>query len=383
MKKSSSFYLKFIIVCCIFFLLAGCSNINSESKNGKMTADTVQQKENIDSKAEKIVASMSLSEKIGQMMMIGVRGKEINDDSRYLLNEYHMGGIIFFDRNMQSQEQVRKFTEDLQKNSNEKAPLFIAMDEEGGRVVRMKNDLTPPPSQQKIGQSGKVEDAQKWAIEIAKSLKQMGINVNFAPVADVGSNDTRSYSKDAKIVTKFVRGAAKGYEQENMIYALKHFPGIGKGKVDSHQDISAITASEKTLQSEDFLPFQTIVKENNPYNYMILVSHLKYTALDENNPASLSSEIITNILRKKMGYKGIVITDDMEMGAVSKHYDFSELGVKAVQAGADIVMVCHEYPHEEEVYMGLLDAVKKGEISQNRIDESVKRIIKVKLQHLL
>ena len=383
MKKSSSLYLKFIIVCCIFFLLAGCSNINSESKNGKMTADTVQQKENIDSKAEKIVASMSLSEKIGQMMMIGVRGKEINEDSRYLLNEYHMGGIIFFDRNMQSQEQVRKFTEDLQKNSNEKVPLFIAMDEEGGRVVRMKNALIPPPSQQEIGQSGKVEDAQKWAIETAKSLKQMGINVNFAPVADVGSNDTRSYSKDAKIVTNFVRGAAKGYEQENMIYALKHFPGIGKGKVDSHQDISAITATEKTLQSEDFLPFQTIVKENDPYNYMILVSHLKYTALDEKNPASLSPYIITELLRKKMGYKGIVITDDMEMGAVSKHYDFSELGVKAVQAGADIVMVCHEYPHEEEAYMGLLDAVKKGEISQNRIDESVKRIIKVKLQHLL
>jgi len=383
MKKSSSLYLKFIIVCCIFFLLAGCSNINSESKNGKMTADTVQQKENIDSKAEKIVASMSLSEKIGQMMMIGVRGKEINDDSRYLLNEYHMGGIIFFDRNMQAQEQVRKFTEDLQKNSNEKVPLFIAMDEEGGRVVRMKNALIPPPSQQEIGQSGDIDNAQKWAQKTAKSLKEMGINVNFAPVADVGSNDTRSYSKEAKTVTEFAAAAAKGYEQENIIYALKHFPGIGKGKVDSHKELSAITASEKTLQAEDFLPFQTIVKNNNPDNYMILVSHLKYTALDEKNPASLSPKIITNILRNKMGYKGIIITDDMEMGAVSKHYSFRELGVKAVQAGADIVMVCHEYPHEEDVYMGLVDAVKNGEISQNRIDESVKRIIKVKLQHLL
>ncbi|MBB5337270.1 glycoside hydrolase family 3 N-terminal domain-containing protein [Pectinatus brassicae] len=382
MKKSSSLYLKFIIVCCIFFLLAGCSNINSESKNGKMTADTVQQKENIDSKAEKIVASMSLSEKIGQMMMIGVRGKEINDDSRYLLNEYHMGGIIFFDRNMQAQEQVRKFTEDLQKNSNEKVPLFIAMDEEGGRVVRMKNALIPPPSQQEIGQSGDIDNAQKWAQKTAKSLKEMGINVNFAPVADVGSNDTRSYSKEAKTVTEFVAAAAKGYEQENIIYALKHFPGIGKGKVDSHKELSAITASEKTLQAEDFLPFQTVVKNNNPDNYMILVSHLKYTALDEKNPASLSTYIITELLRKKMGYKGIVITDDMEMGAVSKHYNFSELGVKAVQAGADIVMVCHEYPHEEDVYMGLLDAAKKGEISQSRIDESVKRIVKVKLQHL-
>lgn len=383
MKKSSSLYLKFIIVCCIFFLLAGCSNINSESKNGKMTADTVQQKENIDSKAEKIVASMSLSEKIGQMMMIGVRGKEINDDSRYLLNEYHMGGIIFFDRNMQAQEQVRKFTEDLQKNSNEKVPLFIAMDEEGGRVVRMKNALIPPPSQQEIGQSGDIDNAQKWAQKTAKSLKEMGINVNFAPVADVGSNDTRSYSKEAKTVTEFVAAAAKGYEQENIIYALKHFPGIGKGKVDSHKELSAITASEKTLQAEDFLPFQTVVKNNNPDNYMILVSHLKYTALDEKNPASLSPKIITNILRNKMGYKGIIITDDMEMGAVSKHYSFRELGVKAVQAGADIVMVCHEYPHEEDVYMGLVDAVKNGAISQNRIDESVKRIIKVKLQHLL
>ena len=134
--------------------------------------------------------------------------------------------------------------------------------------------------------------------------------------------------------------------------------------------------------TEDILPFKTIIDENDPNDYFILVSHLKYPALDEEYPASLSSKIMTDLLRNELGYKGIIITDDMEMGAVANHNEFRSIGVNAVKAGADIVLVCHEYEHQQEVYLGLLDAVNSGEISQERIDESVKRIIKVKLLHL-
>lgn len=374
-----------MIIIIILGILLNNKNIFSnveESKSAQEEIPIAQQNLTIDEKVDKTVESMSQTEKLGQMVMIGIQGTKVDDDSLYMLNQYHMGGVILFDRNMDSPEQVKQLTSDLQAQSNEKVPLFIGIDEEGGDVVRMAEKLTPPPSQKEIGATGDIEQAKTWAIKTAKSLKDMGINVNFAPVADVGSNDKRSYSTDTNTVIDFVRAATKGYQQENIIYSLKHFPGIGKGKVDSHVDSSNIDVVKEVLMTEDILPFKTIIDENEPNDYFILVSHLKYPALDEEYPASLSSKIMTDLLRNELGYKGIIITDDMEMGAVANHNDFRSIGVNAVKAGADIVLVCHEYEHQQEVYLGLLDAVNSGEISQERIDESVKRIIKVKLLHL-
>ena len=370
-----------VIIIVIVLAILGINNRNIFNDNEQVIQDKQQIKQEnltIDEKVDQIVESMSQTEKLGQMVMIGIQGTKVDDDSLYMLNQYHMGGVILFDRNMENPEQVKQLTSDLQAQSNEKVPLFIGIDEEGGDVVRMAEKLTPPPSQKEIGATGDIEQAKTWAIKTAKSLKDMGINVNFAPVADVGSNDKRSYSTDANTVIDFVRAATKGYQQENIIYSLKHFPGIGKGRVDS----SSIDVAKEVLMTEDIIPFKTIIDENDPNDYFILVSHLKYLALDEEYPASLSSKIMTDLLRNELGYKGIIITDDMEMGAVANHNDFRSIGVKAVKAGADIVLVCHEYEHQQEVYLGLLDAVNSGEISQERIDESVKRIIKVKLLHL-
>lgn len=374
-----------VIIIVIVLAILGINNRNIFNDDEQVIQDKQQIKQEnltIDEKVDKIVESMSQTEKLGQMVMIGIQGTKVDDDSLYMLHQFHMGGVILFDRNMKSPEQVKQLTSDLQAQSNEKVPLFIGIDEEGGDVVRMAEKLTPPPSQKEIGATGDIEQAKTWAIKTAKSLKEMGINVNFAPVADVGSNDKRSYSTDTNTVIDFVRAATKGYQQENIIYSLKHFPGIGKGKVDSHVDSSSIDVTKEILMAEDILPFKTIIDENDPNDYFILVSHLKYPALDEEYPASLSSKIMTDLLRNKFGYKGIIITDDMEMGAVANHNDFRSIGVNAVKAGADIVLVCHEYEHQQEVYLGLLDAVNSGEISQERIDESVKRIIKVKLLHL-
>lgn len=211
----------------------------------------------------------------------------------------------------------------------------------------------------------------------------MGININFAPVADVGSDDTRSYSNNFDTVNIFVKEATNGYEQEHMLYVLKHFPGIGKGKVDSHLDSSIIDTPKEILLSEDIVPFKTIISEKSPENYFILVSHLIYTDIDSKNPASLSKNIMTDLLRNELNFSGIIITDDMEMGAIANHNNFKTIGVNAIKAGADIVMVCHEYEHETDVYLGLLDAVNNGEISQERINQSVKRIVKAKLLHLM
>ena len=342
----------------------------------------------LEEKADAIVASMTTNEKIGQMVMIGVQGTEIDDDSKAMLRQFHIGGVVYFDRNIKSQEQLKAFSSQLQdyargEEAHQKVPLFLAIDEEGGIVSRGKGVIPAPESEEAIGASGKPELAQDSAARTAQALKAVGINMNLAPVADVGSTDSRSFARDAQTVARFTEKAAEGYEQAGMMYALKHFPGIGKGKVDSHKEVSRVEASKETMEKEDLVPFKEIIKAHRPENYMILVSHLIYPCYDAEHSASQSRAVMTELLRGKLGFQGIIITDDMEMGAVANHVSMRQSGVKAIQAGADIVLVCHEYPHEEDVYMGIKDAVDAGEISQERLDASVRRIVMAKLSHEL
>ena len=367
-----------IILLTIIFIVTGCNEVVS-------TENDLEKAENLNSEpsdtTELMLKNMTIDEKIGQMMMIGIYGYEIDDNISFMLNQYHCGGIILYDRNMESKTQVKNFMVDLQTKSNENIPLFIAIDEEGGRVVRMKSEITPAPSQEEIGNSGDPELAKFWAESTAKELKFLGINVNFAPVADVGTPDTRSFSSDPSIVATFLDSATTGYENENFIYCLKHFPGIGKRISDPHQEISSIDVSRETLENEDISPFKFIIDNHPQDKFMIMVSHLKYPALDEENSATLSYEIMTNLLRKELNFNGIIITDDLEMGAVSNYNTFNDVGVKAVKAGADILLVCHDYQHEQEVYLGILEAVQNGDITEERINDSVRRILKVKLNN--
>ncbi|MBQ9486459.1 MAG: glycoside hydrolase family 3 protein [Selenomonadaceae bacterium] len=369
--------LKLLSIAAIFFIIAftgGCF-ANAENTADKNVA-AVEKVEKPDP-VEEILKSMSLTEKIGQMVLIGVHGTEMNDDIKFLLNQYHFGGIIFFDRNMQNKAQVKKFTEDLNAVANEKVPLFIALDEEGGRVARMKHDLQVMPSQQEVGLTGNVNEAYDCARLTAQNLREIGVNINFAPVADVG-RDTRHFSEDPQTVAAFVESAAKGYESENFFYTLKHFPGIGKSKIDPHKAISDIEDSKAVLEVEDLPPFKKVIAENDNSKFMVMMGHLKYTALDDQNPASISPAIITGLLRDELKFSGVIITDDLQMGATDNYAE--NIGVKAVKAGVDIALVCHEYDAQQKLYLSILDAVKSGEISEERINESVRRILKMKLQ---
>ncbi len=359
------------LLCLGMFMLlvAGCGGKAPEKE------------QTLEEKVDAILATMTPAEKVGQMVTIGVRGETADEDSLYMLHQYHIGGVVLFDRNMKTAEQTKNLIDGLQKNAGEKVPLFIGVDEEGGDVVRGAAFLEPPPSQQSLGNEGETTRIGGSASRTAKALKKLGFNVNFAPVADVGES-SRDFSSDPESVQKFVLAAAQGYEENRMLYALKHFPGIGRGTVDSHEEVSTIDATAEDMAARDLLPFQAVIDEKQPEDYFILVSHLKYTAYDKENPASLSKVIQTDLLREKLGYRGIIITDDVEMGALAKHYDFRTIGKRAVEAGADIVLVCHEYPHETDVYLGILDAVESGEIPMDRIDASVRRILTAKLLHL-
>ncbi len=373
MKRKLFYLIGLILITVMFF---GCSKTTGESEvnENNLAKDPI----------ETTLKNMTITEKIGQMMTVGIYGYEINDDILYSLHQYHFGGVILFTRNIESKEQVTNFVSDLQNKSDEKVPLFIAIDEEGGRVSRLRQiDNEVAPSQEEIGNGGELESAKIWAVRIAEKLKKIGANVNFAPVADVGSPDTRSFSNNAEVVADFVNSAASGYEEQKLIYCLKHFPGIGKRVNDPHQEISSIEVSRQTLDNEDILPFKSVISSHSPDNFMIMVSHLKYPAIDEKNSATLSYEVMTNLLRKELAYKGVIITDDLEMGAVANHNEFTDVGVNAVKAGADILLVCHDYQHEQEVYEGLLEAVKNGDISEERINESVRRILKLKFKNLI
>ena len=359
---------KIFLLMLITLICAGCGEIREVKADVLPPPDPIEEKLN----------SMTLEEKIGQMVMIGVYGTQLNDDIIFSLNQFHFGGIIFYDRNLESVAQTKNFTEQITAAANQKVPLFFAIDEEGGRVARGKSFLEPAPSQETIGQSGDIEEAKHWAKYNANLLKSIGVNLNFAPVADVGSKDTRSFGSDALTVSEFVNAAAQGYEEENFLYTLKHFPGIGKSKIDPQQEVSSVEDSKEILDAEDLPPFKKVIRGHDNSRFMIMVGHLKYDALDPVNSASLSPAVMTGLLRNELGFSGVVITDDLEMGAIKNNTDLATLGVKMILAGGDIALICHNYESQQIVYNGILSAVKRGEISEARINQSVRRILKMK-----
>ena len=356
--------LKLTILPLIILLLiiTGCGEVKEVQADVRPTPrDPIEEK----------LKSMTLEEKIGQMVMIGVYGTELNDDIIYSLNQFHFGGVIFYDRNLESVAQAKKFANDIEYAANQKVPLFFAIDEEGGPVARGRNFLQAAPSQEEIGYSGDPALAKHWAKHNATILKSIGVNLNFAPVADVGSNDTRS-------VSAFVNAAAQGYEEENFLYTLKHFPGIGKGKTNTHIEVSNVEDSKEILNAEDLPPFKTVIRWHDNSKFMIMVGHLIYDALDPANSASLSPAVMTGLLRNELGFTGVVITDDLEMGAIKNHTDLPTLGVRMILAGGDIALVCHNYESQQIVYNSILAAVRRGEISEERINQSVRRILRMK-----
>ena len=363
-------------------ITTGCGLHNPfTSKAEPVTYESVAQSElSPEQKVDKLVANMSDADKVGQLMMIGIHGRSLNDDAKFMLNEYRVGGIILFDRNMESKDQVKTLITDINKagKSAGLTPLFLGIDQEGGAVARMDDKLIKVPPAEEVGKEP-VEQAAALAKEVGTELKDLGFNINFAPVADLGLTYGRSYSTNPDEVVRYASAVGKSYDEAGLWYSYKHFPGIGKTDVDLHADTSIVPVSKETLLSEDTKVFVDLIKQSKPNTYTIMVSHAMYPQIDPDHPSSLSKAIITDWLRKDMGYNGVVVTDDMDMGALAKHYTFGDMAVQSILAGSDILLVCHEYEHMQEAYNGLMKAVKDGRISKERLDESVKRILLMKM----
>ncbi len=363
-------------------LTTGCGLHNPfTSKAEPVTYETVAQSQlSPEEKVDKLVANMSDADKVGQLLMIGIHGKTLNDDAKFMLNEYRVGGIILFDRNMESKDQVKSLIADINKTGKSAGltPLFIGIDQEGGAVARMEDQLIKVPPAEELGKEP-IEKAVSLAKQSGTELKDLGFNINFAPVADLGLTYGRSFSTNPDEVVRYASAVGKAYDEAGLWYSYKHFPGIGKTDVDLHADTSVVPVSKETLLNEDTKVFVDLIKQSKPNTYAIMVSHAMYPQIDPDHPSSLSKAIITDWLRKDMGYNGVVVTDDMDMGALAKHYTFGDMAVQSILAGSDILLVCHEYEHMQEAYNGLMKAVKDGRISKERLDESVKRILLMKI----
>lgn len=335
----------------------------------------------IEEKTEAITAAMSPEDKVGQLLMAGILQPTLDAEAAKQIQDCHIGNIILFDRNMESQQQVGQLTKKLRSQITAQSHIapFIALDQEGGQVLRMRQDFPDVPSEEKIGQSGKPEEAKKWAGITGNTLKTMGINVNFAPVVDLGSKAERSYSTDPEVVTNFAVQACRGYTDAGIWCALKHFPGIGKVKTDPHVDGDQVQASREELEQQDLKPFQNMLQQVSQDDVFVMVSNVTFPVLDAQYPACVSNKIMTDLLRHTYQYQGLIVSDDMEMGAMAKHYAFSDMGVMAIKAGTDMVLVCHDYGHERETYEGLLNAYRNDDAFRQLVDERVKRIIRIKL----
>ncbi len=354
--------------------------IATERKNSSRNAE----EPSLSDKVNRIVSSMSPEEMVGQLLVVGFSGKEPDYYVTRMIRLRHVGGVILFERNIENPTQVTRLIAWLQEmaESNGDPPLFIAVDQEGGEVSRFKVGVSPLPAPVELAKLGPtaVEEASE---RLARELRAMGVNVNLAPVVDVASQGSimarRSYGSDPATVARLGAAFISGTKRGGVIPCAKHFPGLGRAVADPHNGPIEIKADFATFYQSDLLPFSQAINEGVE---MIMVSHARYPALDARNPASLSLIIQTVVLRGLLGYQGLIITDDLEMGAVNGESSVGQLAVEAVKAGADLLLVCHTPEKQKEAYEALLAALRKGEIQEDRLKESVRRIVALKLVRL-
>lgn len=348
------------------------------------SADPIGESDYLGEAVESIIAGMPLEAKVAGLFIITPEALtdmdtviRAGDTTRDKLGEHPVGGLIYFAKNIQDAAQL---TEMLQNTRSFNKSIFLAVDEEGGTVCRVagKGLAEDVGSMADIGATGNPSAAQEAGAAIGGYLSGYGFNLDFAPVADVVSegNQTigsRSFGSDPELVASMVAAAVEGLQSSGVSACLKHFPGLGDTQEDTHNGMASTQKSLEDFNRIDFPVYQAGI---NAGVDMIMVSHLSAPGVTgDNTPASLSEKMITEILRGQLGYQGIVITDSMSMGAVTDYYTADEAAVKALSAGADMILMPEDY---ETAYNGVLEAVNNGTLSEERINESLRRIFMVK-----
>ncbi|MCI5654858.1 MAG: beta-N-acetylhexosaminidase [Candidatus Pseudoruminococcus sp.] len=326
------------------------------------------------------ISKMSLDEKIGQMLMVGIDGTEVDDDFKEFAEEYKFGTVILFGKNITSAEQLVNLTNSIKSTAGD-IPYIIGMDEEGGLVTRLPDDVLSMPAALTIAGSEDTEYCYNAGYQIGTQITSFGLHTGFSPVLDIWSNPdntvigNRAYGKTSDDVCKYGIADMLGLKASGAIPVAKHFPGHGDTETDSHYGLPLVTKTKEELWQSELLPFKSAIENGVP---MIMAAHILCTELDEKYPASMSKNIITDLLRDEMGFEGVVITDDLTMGAISESYSFGDAAVLSINAGCDILSICFGEDNVKQAFTAIKEAVKNGDITEERINESVRRILKLK-----
>ena len=322
---------------------------------------------------------MSVREMVGQMFVVSVGGTEPDYFIEKMVRERNVGGVILFGYNMESEDQVRELTASLQRLSlrtEPAVPLFVAVDQEGGDIASAPW-VAPQPAAAEVGRRGDPAEARAVAAEIGEELLRAGVNTNFAPVVDTGFGaaiGNRSYGEDPDLVSSMGAEAVEGFEGAGIASAAKHFPNHGPAASDSHEELPVVDHDMKTVRSYDLPPFRAAVEAGVP---MVMAGHLLYPAVDAERPASLSPRWM-DLLRNEVGFDGVVVTDDLAMAGASGGGTPGRAAVEAVKAGADLLVVSSPPGQQADAYDAVVAAVESGEIPEERIRASVRRLIEVK-----
>jgi beta-N-acetylhexosaminidase len=325
---------------------------------------------------------MTLDQKLGQMMIVQFVGPSYSLDLSTMISQYGVGAVLIFtaNNNIVNKAQLKDLIQQMQHNST--LPMAVAIDQEGGTVDRLVNLDGPRPSEATIGATNDPGKARAQGIQDAQDLANYGFNLNLAPVVDVTNvyNPqlyTRTYGNNADLVTKMAAAYLQGLQKSGKVLGtLKHFPGLGDVGVDPHSGVPDLTRSRSDLERIDWAPYRTLIQQGNVH--AIMVTHEMVPAIDTTLPSSLSPKLVTGILRQEYGFDGVIMTDSLTMEGITAYYTAAQAAALAVEAGDDLLMGAATPSDVATMIKGIKDAITAGSISQQRIDDSVRRILMMK-----
>lgn len=372
MKKTTAA----ILISALVLFISSCSNILPENST--------------DALIEKKLSKMTTEQKIGQLFCVSFAGTELSESTRNFLKEYSIGNVILFSKNIFDAEQTAKLCKDLQSEIKKNAGVsaFIGTDQEGGQVIRVTDGASYYPSAMAVAAAGDSENAETIGRYMGEELRALGINIDFAPVADINSNPdnpvigTRSYGDNALLVSEYASAFAHGMKQAGEISTAKHYPGHGDTEVDSHFGLPTVDKSLDELMQTELVPFKRLINEDID---AIMAAHIIYPQLDKDMPASMSRVMLTDILRDKLGFEGMIITDGLRMGAVADSFSMENACIASINAGADLLITGSggeaedaAFTAQEECIKAVQNAVLSGEISEETLNKAAARILKFK-----
>ncbi|GHO42713.1 glycoside hydrolase family 3 protein [Ktedonospora formicarum] len=394
----------FFSICCLILLLTGCANIPQQqvstptptptrqttTKGDENTAEDLALSQRL-AKAKSILQQMSLEEKLGQLIMVEYMGATYEgSELSYMVSKQHVGGYLYqsvngnFDPPSNTIDTAKQIP--ISANQDAKIPLLIAIDQEGGEVNKLATFYGETPSASTLGASDDPETVFKAGTQTAEHMKQLGINTDLAPVVDVATAtppllSMRTFGTNAQTVSTYAGQFLDGLQKNNIIGTLKHFPGLGSltSNDDPHNTLPIVNRSRQDLDKIDLAPYKQIIENEHPA--MIMSTDVVTTAIDPDLPAELSPKAINGVLRKELGYNGVVITDGLYMQGITAKWSIPEAAVMAIVAGNDMIEGPYDSTQVEGVIEALQKAVQSGELTQQRVDEAVERILLMKLQY--